>query len=190
MASVRKLRRQNRRKTVYIVLLLFVILILSGFLVFTALKQYKVSKEPIHDYVSMTEEASARAFVWLSNIEDTELTYEEVKECMGDFNLEIVKTPADKKGVYTMSLADNAYGYCLSQAKTGLERAYRLSVCKRITSTGYEGTVNDELVESLMQETFGMSVSDYISQCEIVLLPSEEELISKYSGEVSDEENK
>ncbi len=189
MASIRELRRQNRIKTVFIAVLIIVIMILAIIMVVFGVKRYKESKKPVYEYISMTEEASARAYVWLSQIEDTDLSYEDVKACMGDFNLELVKTPMKEKGHYQRAIADGAYQYLLSESKVGLEKAYKLAVMHRIENSGYEGTVNEELVEKLMRETFGMSVSEYLTQCNIVVLPTEQSLIEKYEGEVSNEDN-
>lgn len=188
MASVKTLRRQNRIKTVFIAVLVIVIVVLAVIMGVFAIKQYQESKKPVYEYVSMTEEASARAFVWLSKIEDTDLSYDDVKACMGEFNLELVKTPTEEKGKYDRQLADGAYEYLQSQATVGLEKAYRLAVTRRIQNFGYEGTIDDALVEKLMKETFGLSVSEYLKQCDITLLPTKEELTEKYAGEVSDED--
>ena len=187
MGNVRRSRRRNRRKNVIIIFLLMIVFILIGSIAVILLKQYRDSKKPSIQYVSMTEEASAKAFIWLNKIEDTGLTYEDVKNCMGDFNLEVIKTPTSEKGVYELSIADGAYEYCSNQAKIGIEKAYKLALCKRIAATGYSETISDELVERLMNETFGMSVSEYIDKCGITLLPSKQELEQKYSGEVRDE---
>ena len=196
--SVRQLKRKNRRKSIFIVILILIIAILIGCFGIFAIKEYKASKEPSFEYVSMTEEASARALVWLSQIDDIDLSYDDVENCMGSFNLEVVKTPTEEKGVYTISLADNSYEYCQSQAQTGFEKAYKSAVKSRIIASGYEGNVSDETIEDLMMQTFGMSVSEYLKQCNVKLLPAKDELLqevtlkyaSKEDKEVTDEENK
>lgn len=187
--SVRRLKRANRRKTVYITILVIIIAVLIGIIGVLAALQYKKSKEPSWEYVSMTEEASARAFVWLNKIDYMELSYEDVVSIMGQFNLEIIKTPTKEKGVYTYALADNAYEYCQNQAQVGFERAYKQVIKNRIEKTGYEGEISDETVERLMLETFGMTVSDYLKQCDVKLLPAEDEINEKYLKEVTDEKN-
>lgn len=189
MGSIRSLKRKNRRKTVFIVFLTIVIIILGLAMAGILIKQYKESTKPVYEYVSMTEEASARAYVWLCKIEDTDLSYDDVKSCMGDFNLEVIKTPLKEKGKYERKLADGAYEYLVSQSEAGLESAYYFAIMRRIRNSGYEGDINEELVNRLMDETFGMSVTEYLDQCNISLLPSEQELREKYEGEVSSEDN-
>ncbi|MDO4188053.1 MAG: hypothetical protein Q4D29_03610 [Lachnospiraceae bacterium] len=171
-AKIKRLKRKNRNKSIWIIILVVVIVILLAGIGIGYAKYYKKNyKDPSFEYISMTEEASARAYVWLSKIEDTDLSYEEVKNCMGNFNLEVIKKPTDVKGEYTYELAEGGYDYCRNQARVGFEKAYYEAIKKRIVNSGYEGTVDDELVDRLMTETFGMSVSQYIDECDIKLLP-------------------
>lgn len=154
-------------------------------------KQYKESKEIKYEYVSMTEEAAARAYVWLNDIENNELSYDEIKDCMGQFNLELVLTPSKTKGEYDRAIAENAYEYCVSQAEEGLEKAYKKAVINRLIAADYELDHNsiptDETVESLMKDTFGISVSEYLKKMNVKLLPSNDELNSMFTGVVKDE---
>jgi len=176
-AKIKRLKRKNKAKSIWICILVFIILALLGVMGYFGAKSYKEKyKAPSYKYIPMTEEASARAFVWLKRIDDIDLSYEEVKECMGSFNLEVIRKPTEVKGEYTYELVDGAYGYCESQAKIGLEKAYYLAIKKRITNSGYEGEVNNELVDRIMDETFGMSVSEYLNKHDIKLLPEINEI--------------
>ena len=176
-AKLKRLKRKNRSKSIWIAILVFIIVFLIGAFLIAYAKYYKKTyKDPSFEYISMTEEASARAYVWLSKIEDTNLTYEDVKSCMGSFNLEVVKTPTDVKGQYEYKIADGSYEYCLKQAELGLESAYLLAIKNRIIATEYSGEVTDELVGRLMEETFGMNVSEYLKKHEIKLLPEEKDI--------------
>ena len=180
-------RRRRRRRLSALVPVLFILVLalmaIVGMLIFTRAKE---AKEPKYTYVSMTEEAAARAYVWLSEIDDCNITYDDLKAIMGDFNMEIVETPTGEKGIYTKALADGSYEYCLSQAKTGLERAYRQVVINRLmVAGGIEGEVTDATVEELMMEEYGVSVSEYLEGQNIDIFPSLDELNQKYSGEVN-----
>lgn len=180
-------RRRRRRRLSALVPVLFILVIalmvIVGMLIYTRAKE---AKEPKYKYISMTEEAAARAYVWLSEIENSNITYDEIKELMGDFNMEVVETPTGQKGVYVRSIADGSYDYCLSQAKTGLERAYRKAVINRIMAAGgIEGEVTDATVEELMMEVYGLSVSEYLDGQNVDIFPDINELNQKYSGEVN-----
>lgn len=180
-AHIKKLRKKNKSKNIWIVILVLIILFLIGAICFSYARYYKKNYiDPSYQYISMTEEASARAFVWLSKIEDTGLSYEDVKNCMGSFNLEIIKKPAKVKGEYTYEMAEGSYEYCTGQAKAGFEKAYYEAVKRRIIDSGYEGTVTDELVDRLMTDTFGMSVEQYIGECNVSILPEKSEIDEEY----------
>ena len=191
-ASIKKLKRKNRRKNIWICILIFIILLLIAAFGIAYARYYKQTyKEPSMEYISMTEEASARAYVWLSKIEDTDLSYEDVKDCMGSFNLEVVKKPTDVKGEYTYELEESSYDQCLNQAKTGLEKAYKMAVLRRVSAEGYTENLSDGLVEQLMSETFGMSVSQYLNECNIKLLPEKDEINvnSLLKADLTEEQN-
>lgn len=177
-----------QKKSAFTAILLGIVLIMSAAIGLFVYNEYKASKEPKFEYVSLSDEASARAYIWLNEIEDTGISFEDVKMCMGEFNLELVLTPTQVKGVYERSLADGSYEYAVSQAKVGMEKAYRMVVKNRLIAAGFSGECTDEDIESLMQKTFGVSVEEYLEREEITLLPTEEELNEKYAGEVSDED--
>jgi len=141
-------------------------------------------KEPIYKYASMSEEASARAYIWLNQIEDMPLSYTEIKEMMGDIQLELVLTPTEEKGKYMQALSDNTFAVCQKKAKDGLEKAYREVARHRLLAAGYEGEISDDMLDSLMREAYGISVAEYLSYCNVQLMPALEELTGMYSGEV------
>ena len=92
-----------------------------------------------------------------------------------------------EKGVYMRVIADGAYEYCASQAQTGFEKAYRMTVMKRLSASGFEGEINEALVENLMRESYEVSVSEYLKGQDISVIPSLEELKERYEGEVKDD---
>ena len=187
---VRRRRKKKKRGgavTAVLFILCVALMIIVGMLMVV---RYKESKTPVYEYVSVTDEAAAKAYVWLSQIENTDITYDEVKSCMGDFNLELIKTPTNKKGVYSRKLADGTYEYCEGQAKAGFEKAYRLAVMKRLRNSGYEGEITEALVDELMIEAYEVSVSEYLRGCNVSVFPSAQEISSRYEGEVSNEEVK
>jgi len=177
-----------KKKSALTPILLGIVLIMSAVIGLFIFNEYKKSKEPRYEYVSLSEEAAARAYVWINNIEDNGVSFEDAKECMGEFNLELVSNPTEERGIYQRSLADGAYEYAASSAKVGMEKMYRLAVKNRLVAAGFEGEPTDEDVENLMQKTFGVSVEEYLTRENIELLPTEEELNEKYSGEVSYED--
>ncbi len=187
---MRRTNRAGRTKRYENILLLFVVIAVTFALFFGFLLLLEVREtpnEPVYESVSMSEEAAARAYVWLSQIEDMPFSYTEIRKMMGDIQLQLVLTPAGEKGKYVRTLADGTFADCQEKARAGLEKAYRGVVRYRILASGYEGELLDDRLDDLMREAYGVSVSEYLSYCNVQLTPTLEELTEMYSGEVADE---
>ncbi len=180
-------KAQKRRSSILPVFIIIsaALVVILGLILF--LKSMKSKTESVYRYVSMSEEAAARAYIWLNQIEDMPLSYTEIKEMMGNIRLTVVLTPAGEKGRYIQTLAEDTFADCEKRAQDGLEKAYREAVRYRLLDAGYEGVITDDMLDDMMREAYGVSVSEYLSFCEVQLLPALEELTEMYSGEVADE---
>ena len=167
-----------------ITILVCVILGTVGMLIYL-----KISFRPYTVSVSMGEEAAAKALIWLSEVEGNTLGYEDVRELMGDLYVEVNMTPTEVRGVYSQSLDEDSYDACSLMAKEGLKKAFCQVTLDLLVAEGYEGEPDEVLVEQLMQDTFGVSVEEYLDSCGVELIPSFENLSEKYSQEVSNEKN-
>ncbi len=134
------------------------------------------NRKPIYEERSMSSEISAKVYVWLAQIENTQLTYDEVKECIGECSVVVIKT---KKGrdEFEYKLEEGTYDECARMAFEGLERAYKLAVTKRLQASGYEGEITDTLVDELMKDSYGVSVREYLEEQNVALLPDESQII-------------
>jgi len=188
---MKKTRKKSKTKKYGSGILLFLIVIifiaLAVTLGYMLLSEYNRKKQPIYEYVSMSEEAAARAYVWLNQIEDMPLSYAEIKEMMRDIQLTLVLTPTGEKGKYTRELAEDSFVFCQKQAGIGLEKAYREVARYRLLAAGYEGEISDDMLDDMMREAYGVSVSEYLSFCDVQLMSTLEELTEMYSGEVTNE---
>lgn len=182
---MRRSRRKSRIGLIVVMAAAFVIIAALVVLLFLELREDK--KEPIHKYASVTEEAAARAYVWLNQIEDMHLSYGDVRKMMGDIRLELILTPGKEDGKYMQALAEGTLTDCQSRAQNGLEKAYREVVRHRLADAGYEGEISDTVLDDLMREAYGVSVSEYLASCHVQLLPTPEELTEMYVGEVENE---
>lgn len=185
----RKRKRKRGQKSTNVIAVLLVLLLsltLSAILVAVlAWKVQESKREPLYETVSMSEEAAAHAYLWLSQIEDMPLSYAEIKQLMGEIHLTLVLTPTEEKGRYTRTLAQGSVADCQNRAQAGLKEAYREVVRYRCQAAGYEEELTDAMLEALMQETYGISVSEYLASCKVQLLPTQEELEKTYQGEVA-----
>jgi len=184
---LKKTKKYKKSILLFLIITAVTFAIIAGLMLLLVVKNSR--NKPVYEYVSMSEEAAARAYVWLSQIEDMPLSYTEIKEMMGDIQLQLVLTPAGEKGTYMRTLADNTFEECQEQTQTGLEKAYREVIRYRLLTAGYEGEISDDMLDEIMQEAYGVSVSQYLSFCEVQLMPALEELTELYSGEVTDEKD-
>lgn len=82
-----------------------------------------------------------------------------------------------KDGQFTEKLSEDKHYEISEKARRGLEQAVSDLISKRIKNNYIETTMT---TEQLMQETFGMSLSDYLKQYGPSLVPSYSELNSQY----------
>jgi len=179
-------RRPVRKKKskAPVVFLIFVIIVLLGILTAGLVFYLKSLKEPKYEKVSLTEEVSAKAYVWLSNIEDMEVSFDEIRDAMGDISLDLVLTPTGERHMYSQEIIEGSYNECCIKADEGLKKAYALVLSNRLKKEGYLEEVDVNKAEELMKEAYGISLMEYFEKEEIELMPSEEDLKLKYNCEV------
>lgn len=147
--------------------------------------KYNDKKKPVFTEISLSEEITAKGYVWLSQIEGMDLSYDELREIMGDIYLSAELKKGETKGMRYQEITEGSYSKCVNQAYEGMKKAYCTVVGDRLTEEGYEGQVDEAVVNSLMEEAYGVSVDEYLKGCEdLELIPSEEELKEKYNKEV------
>ncbi len=182
-AKKRGAKRYGRGILLFCIMISVILAVILGCMLFMKSK----NSEPDYEYVSMSEEAAARAYIWLNQIEDMPLSYTQIKEMMGDIRLKLVLTPTGEKGKYMRTLADGTFADCQEKAENGLEKAYREVAGYRFLAAGYEGEISGDMLDDMMREEYGVSVAEYLSFCDVQLMPTLEELTEMYSGEVTDE---
>lgn len=180
-------RRKSKLPWIIGIVVALLLLTIAGVCVALFVLGNKKAQEPVTKYVSVSEEASAKAYVWLAQIEDMSLEYEDVQGIMGEMKLEVVLTPTEQKGIYTQAPVEASYKECVNKAKAGLERAYLEVLKSRLLAAGFEGNCEKADMDKMMQEAYGVSVSEYLEQCDVSLLPEFTTIQEKYSGEVSNE---
>lgn len=179
--------RRRRRNGPVIALLLIIILIMAGAIAAMIIYAGKKQNEPKINKVSITDEIAAKTYVWLSEIEQMNLSYEEISEMYEEINVDVILTKTKGKNTYEQKLDESSYEEARIQAKEKLENIYRKAISNKIKSEGYENDFDDRLVDDLMQEAYNMSVSEYIEYCNVDYFPSKEKMSLKYSGEIMHE---
>lgn len=135
--------------------------------------------------LNMTEQAAAKAFSWLQDIEGVSVTPEELGDCMQDLTVQVHLTfeqTARSEGTFQCNILPESYDACNQAAYEAFAAAFRKLTAERLRMAGYVGDTDEEAVEALVFETFGLSTVSYLMSCGPALLPSLEELQSQYDG--------
>lgn len=135
--------------------------------------------------LDMTEQAAVTAFGWLQDIEAVSVSLEDVESCMQGLTIQVnltLEQTARSEGVFRCQVLPGSYEACNQAAYEAFARAFRELLAERLLMAGYAGGTDEEAVEALVRETFGMPTVSYLMSCGPALLPSMEELQAGYDG--------
>lgn len=135
--------------------------------------------------LDMTEQAAVAAFSWLQDIEAAAVSLEQVESCMQGVTIQVnmvLERTARSEGTFRCNIVPESYEACKQAAYEAFAAAFRGMLAERLHMAGYTGAVDEEAVEALVTETFGMSTVSYLMTCGPALLPSLEALQAAYDG--------
>lgn len=135
--------------------------------------------------LDMTEQAAVTALGWLQDIEAASVSMEDMESYMQDLTIQVnltLEQTARSEGTFRCNVLLESYDACNQAAYEAFAVAFRALVAERLRMAGYTGGVDEESVEALVTETFGMSTVAYLMSCGPALLPSVEELQAQYGG--------
>lgn len=174
------------KNTIFI--LLFLILSISTalliYLHFFAANDNDLSGEWTAE-LDMTEQAAVTALSWLQDIEAVSISLEDMEAYMQDLTIQVNLTleQTDRsEGAFHCNILPESYGTCNQAAYEAFAVAFRELAAERLRMAGYTEGTDEESVEALVTETFGMSTVAYLMTCGPALLPSMEELQAQYDG--------
>lgn len=181
MNNSKRRRRTALTPVILAVMLFFIFVSVICLMVLKA----RENRKPIFKEISLTEEITAKGYVWLSQIDGMDLSYEEVRDIMGAICVTVELKPSENKGMKLQEITEGSYAKCYEAAYDGMLEAYNRVVCKRLKDSKFEGEASADTVDSLMKEVYGLSTIDYLKQCEdLQLIPSEEALKNRFNVEV------
>lgn len=135
--------------------------------------------------LDMTKQAAVTAFIWLQDIEGVSISLEEVEADMQDLTISVNMTmeqTGQSGGSFSCAVQPESYVACDQAAYEAFAAAFRKLTAERLCMAGYTDSADEESVEALISETFGMSADSYLRTCAPALLPSLEELQAGYDG--------
>lgn len=183
-------RRYFMKKTLTTVILTLLILTLAfstallTYLHFFASDDRGLSGEWTAD-LDMTKQAAVTAFSWLQDIEGVAVSPEDMEERMRGLTVQVSLTfepSAHSEGVFHCDIDPESYEACRQTACEAFATAFRELLAERLRMAGYTGSMDEDAIEALVTETFGMSTEDYLAACGPELLPPLEDLQARYDG--------
>ena len=135
--------------------------------------------------LDITAQAAVTAIDWLQDIEGVSISLEDLESYMQNLTIQVnlnLEQTARSEGTFQCNILPESYDSCRQAAYEGFAAAFRNLLAERLRMAGYTGDTDEEAMESLVTETFGMSTVSYLMSCGPVLLPSLEELQSRYDG--------
>ena len=135
--------------------------------------------------LDLTGQAAASAVGWLQDIEGVSVTLEDMEDRMGGLIVQvdlIFEQTESAAGTFVCHVSPESYEACNQAAYEALAAAFRELLAERLHMAGYTGGTDEETLEALVTETFGMATEEYLAACGPKLLPSLEELQSQYEG--------
>lgn len=135
--------------------------------------------------LDMTQEAAIAALGWLQDIEAVSVSLDDMESYMQDLSIEInltMEQTSRSEGTFHCNVQSESYDTCSQAAYEAFARAFQELLIERLDMAGYTGSMDQEAVEALVTETFGMSTVSYLMNYGPALLPSLEELQAEYGG--------
>lgn len=135
--------------------------------------------------LDMTEQAAVTAFGWLQDIEGVSVSLEDVQSNMPELTI-VVSLSFEKTdrsaGSFQSHVSPESYDICRQAAYEAFAGTFQEILAERLRMAGYTGSMDEEALEALVTETFGMSTEAYLTSYAPGLLPSLEELQAQYDG--------
>lgn len=135
--------------------------------------------------LDMTEEAAVAALGWLQEIEGVSVSLEDVESYMQGLTVQVdldFEQTDRSAGTFQCNVVPESYDACRQAAYEAFAAAFQELLAERLRMAGYTGSMDEEAIEELVTETFGMSTVSYLMTCGPELMPSLEDLQAEYDG--------
>ena len=135
--------------------------------------------------LNLTEQAAVTALIWLQDIEAVSVSLEDVESYMQELTVQVnlkLEASSDFEGAFLCSILPESYEACEKTAYESFAAVFRELLTERLRMAGYTGGTDEDDIEALVNETFGMSTVSYLMTFGPALLPSLEDLQVQYDG--------
>lgn len=178
--------RKIIKNTIFIILFSVLIIFAAfwAYLHFYAANEKNLSGVWTAD-LDMTEQAAVTALDWLQDIEAVSISIQDMESHMQGLSIELYLTleQTDRfAGTFDSSILPESYTACRQAAYEAFASAFRELLADRLHMAGFTGGTDEDSIEMLVMETFGMSTTSYLMSCVPNLLPPLEDLQAQYDG--------
>ena len=135
--------------------------------------------------LDMTDQAAVTAYSWLQDIEGVSVSPEDMESRMQGLTVQVdlvFGQTGRSTGTFQCNVVPESYEICKEEAYEAFAAVFQELLTQRLHMAGYTGSMDEEAVEELVTETFGMSTESYLLSCGPDLLPSLEDLQAGYDG--------
>lgn len=174
-------------KNVICILLLITLSVSTAFLAylqFFARKDRNLSGEWTAE-LDVTERAAVAALGWLQDVEGVSVSLEDVEAHVQHLKVQVhltMEQTARSQGTFRCGVLPESYEVCRQAAYEAFAAVFREILAERLRMAGYEGGMDEEAIEALVVEAFGMSTVSYLTSCGPELLPPLKELQAQLDG--------
>lgn len=135
--------------------------------------------------LDMTQQAAVTALSWLQDIEAVSISLNDMESYMQDLNIQVCLTLEQTDhlvGNFQCNVVPESYEACNRVAYEAFAKAFQDLLAKRLSMAGYADSTDQETIETLVMETFGMDTVSYLMSYGPALLPALEDLQAGYDG--------
>lgn len=135
--------------------------------------------------LDMTEQAAVTALGWLQEIEGVSVSLADLESYMQGLTVRVdlnFEQTGRSTGTFQCNVVPESYDACKQAAYEAFAAAFQELLAERLRMAGYTGSIEEEAIEELITETFGMSTDSYLMSFGPELLPSLEDLQAEYDG--------
>lgn len=174
-------------KNTVLILLLFTLSASTAFLAylhFFAPGETNLSGEWTTE-LDMTGKAAVTALGWLQDIEAVAISLDDMEKYMQGLTIQVdmsLEQTARTEGTFRCNVVQESYDACDQAAYEAFAMAFRALLAERLRMAGYAGSMDEDAIETLVAETFGMPTVQYLRICVPDLLPSIEALQAEFDG--------
>lgn len=177
--------RLKRRNTILTVLVIILILSLVGAILFGYFTNRDVLKGKYIEKVDITNEVISNAAVWLSSLQDSEINTEKIDEYMDDIMVDIIldmNSSGMKNGTYSLKVDQSSYDKACDLAYECLANELKDFIAASLDKVSYDLEEENTSIDELINEALGMDIKQYLLECKVYLLPSYEDICSRYEA--------